>query len=243
MISALRKIRKKLLDQNRARRYFFYAIGEIVLVVIGILLALQINTWNKEKQNKAHEIATLKNLIEDLEIQRELIQEQIDFEHVVIKQVDSAKTFISDDANKSELQRLFSELAGRHTFKANRATFNNMIASGSINLITNEDLQSSIIRYFQRLDYVESVVNNNNLYMMDSNFGLFVANNGLGLEVDENLEIISNKIFSSLQKATILSQLDYRYSSSDSIKTLNETLLEITNKLIAEIESYLEQFY
>lgn len=243
MISALRKIRKKLLDQNRARRYFFYAIGEIVLVVIGILLALQINTWNKEKQNKAHEIATLKNLIEDLEIQRELIQEQIDFEHVIIKQVDSAKTFISDDANKSELQRLFSELAGRHTFKANRATFNNMIASGSINLITNEDLQSSIIRYFQRLDYVESVVNNNNLYMMDSNFGLFVANNGLGLEVDENLEIISNKIFSSLQKATILSQLDYRYSSSDSIKTLNETLLEITNKLIAEIESYLEQFY
>ena len=243
MISALRKIRKKLLDQNRARRYFFYAIGEIVLVVIGILLALQINTWNKEKQNKAHEIATLKNLIEDLEIQRELIQEQIDFEHVVIKQVDSAKTFISDDANKSELQRLFSELAGRHTFKANRATFNNMIAIGSINLITNEDLQSSIIRYFQRLDYVESVVNNNNLYMMDSNFGLFVANNGLGLEVDENLEIISNKIFSSLQKATILSQLDYRYSSSDSIKTLNETLLEITNKLIAEIESYLEQFY
>ena len=243
MISALRKIRKKLLDQNRARRYFFYAIGEIVLVVIGILLALQINTWNKEKQNKAHEIATLKNLIEDLEIQRELIQEQIDFEHVIIKQVDSAKTFISDDANKSELQRLFSELAGRHTFKANRATFNNMIASGSINLITNEDLQSSIIRYFQRLDYVESVVNNNNLYMMDSNFGLFVANNGLGLEVDENLEIISNKIFSSLQKATIISQLDYRYSSSDSIKTLNETLLEITNKLIAEIESYLEQFY
>lgn len=241
MISALRKIRKRLLAQNRAQRYILYAIGEIILVVIGILIALQINTWNKEKQNKAHEIVTLKNLKEDLEIQKELIQEQIDYELIVIAKVDSAKTFVSDHANKAVLDRLFRELAARHTFKANRATFNNMISGGSINLVRDEELQNDIIRYFQRLDYVESVVNNNNLYMMDSNFGLFVANNGLGLEVDDKNEIIPTKTFDSRQKATVFAQLNYRFASSNSVKDISKTLLVITNKLIKDIENYVNK--
>ncbi|WP_191858961.1 DUF6090 family protein [Hanstruepera ponticola] len=239
MVSALRKIRKKLLEQNRAQRYILYAIGEIVLVVIGILIALQINTWNKEKQNRVHEIVTLKNLKADLEIQKELIKEQIDYELAVIAQVDSAKHYVSDEANKAVLNRLFRELAARHTFKANRATFNNMISGGSINLVRNEELQNDVIRYFQRLDYVESVVNNNNLYMMDSNFGLFVANNGLGLEVDDNNEIISTKIFNRREKATVFAQLNYRLASSSSIKDINKILLEVTNKLIKDIDDYI----
>ncbi|PNQ72414.1 hypothetical protein C1T31_11505 [Hanstruepera neustonica] len=240
MVSALRKIRKKLLEEKRAQRYFFYAIGEIVLVVIGILIALQINTWNKEKQNRVLETTILENLKEDLEIQKELIQEQIDFETSILIQVDSAKTFVSDTADKTVLERLFRDLGARRTFKANRATFSNMISSGSINLIANADLQNKIVRYFQRLDYTESVVNNNNLYMVDSNFGAFVANNGLGLEVDENNNIVATTKFTNKDKATILSQLTYRSAGSDSVKNLSETLLQVTNDLIREIEHYLQ---
>lgn len=240
MVTALRKIRKKLMEQNRARRYFFYAIGEIVLVVIGILIALQINTWNKEKQNRVHERTILKNLVEDLEIQKELIQEQVDYESDVLQKIDSAKMYISDNFDKAILGILFNELAGRHTFKANRATFNNMISSGSINLVKEENLQNSIVRYFQRLDYVESVVNNNNLYMVDSNFGAFVANNGLGLEFDEHNNIVGSTNFNNKHKATLLSQLTYRGSGSDSAKSLNVELLGVTNDLIKKIERYLK---
>ena len=53
-------------------------------------------------------------------------------------------------------------------------------------------------------------------------------------------EIIKTAIFDSKQKATIFAQLDYRFSSANSIKSLSETILEITNNLINEIESYLE---
>lgn len=240
MVSALRKIRKKLMEQNRAQRYFFYAIGEIFLVVIGILIALQINTWNKEKQNRVHEKTILKNLKEDLEIQKELINEQIEFETVVLAQIDTAWQFVSDSADKAVLSRLFSDLQGRRTFKANRATFSNMISSGSINLVIKEDLQNNIIRYFQRLDYTESVVNNNNLFMTDVNFGAFVANNGLGLEVDEHNNIVSDTKFNSNLKATTFAQLNYRRGGSESIKNLSETLLELTKTLIQEIEQYLK---
>ena len=49
MIPFFRKIRKKLADDNKPIKYLRYAIGEIVLVVIGILIALQINNWNQNR--------------------------------------------------------------------------------------------------------------------------------------------------------------------------------------------------
>ena len=49
MIKFFRKIRQKLLTQNKFSKYLLYAVGEIVLVVIGILIALQINNWNQDR--------------------------------------------------------------------------------------------------------------------------------------------------------------------------------------------------
>ena len=53
MINFLRKTRQQLLAQNRVSKYLLYAIGEIVLVVIGILIALQINNWNEFKKDRS----------------------------------------------------------------------------------------------------------------------------------------------------------------------------------------------
>lgn len=66
MLKFFRKIRHRLLSENKYSKYFKYAIGEIILVVIGILIALQINNWNetKQKENKLQSIY--------LEVQREL---------------------------------------------------------------------------------------------------------------------------------------------------------------------------
>ena len=66
MISLFRKIRQKLLAKNRLTRYLAYAIGEIFLVVIGILIALQINNANEAYKAKQSERAVLKNLFQDL---------------------------------------------------------------------------------------------------------------------------------------------------------------------------------
>jgi len=240
MISLLRKIRKNLVTENRVSKYFLYAVGEIVLVVIGILLALQINTWNKEKQIKVLEHSTLVNLKEDLEIQKELLKEQIDYEVSIAVLIDSAQQYIGNDANKAILSRFLFELNGRHTFKANRVTFNNMISNGSINLISEAKLQNSIIRYFQRLDYVESVVNNNNLYMVDSNFGAFVSNNPLGLELNEDNTVNANIQFNVKQKYLVFSQLKYRGHASLSIKNICNNLFVLTEELINEIDAILK---
>ena len=65
MIKFFRKIRQKLLEQNKVSKYLIYALGEIILVVIGILIALQINNWNENRQNKKR----INSFIEKLKLQ------------------------------------------------------------------------------------------------------------------------------------------------------------------------------
>lgn len=62
MIKFFRNIRKSLLAEGKTSKYFKYAIGEIILVVIGILIALQINTWNNNRINEKRANAFIQNL-------------------------------------------------------------------------------------------------------------------------------------------------------------------------------------
>src|SRR5210317_2143230 len=64
MIKFFRHIRQNLIMENKTSRYFKYAIGEIVLVMIGILLALQINNWNENRKNKI-QLQSIFSAIED----------------------------------------------------------------------------------------------------------------------------------------------------------------------------------
>ena len=68
MIKFFRKIRYNLMSENKTGKYFKYAIGEILLVVIGILIALQINNWNENRKLNNNEKIILTDLVEDLEL-------------------------------------------------------------------------------------------------------------------------------------------------------------------------------
>jgi len=66
MINAFRKIRKKLADNNKPIKYFRYAIGEVILVVIGILIALSINNWNEERKTNYKSQVYINKIVNDL---------------------------------------------------------------------------------------------------------------------------------------------------------------------------------
>ncbi|MFT7158339.1 MAG: hypothetical protein ACI8Q1_003370 [Parvicella sp.] len=69
MITFFRKIRQRLLNKGKTAKYLTYALGEVALVMIGILLALQINNWNSDRIDSKKETRYLHSLIRDLESQ------------------------------------------------------------------------------------------------------------------------------------------------------------------------------
>jgi hypothetical protein len=88
MIKFFRNIRKKLLEQGKTTNYLKYAIGEIVLVVLGILIALQINNWNEGRKQlvKSHEI--LQEIRENIVYNNERFKQGIKEEKSVIYSID-----------------------------------------------------------------------------------------------------------------------------------------------------------
>ncbi len=78
MLKFFRRIRLKLLSEGHLKRYLVYAIGEILLVVIGILIALQINNWNEWRKDRMKEKIVLENLVENMELNIERIEKQLE---------------------------------------------------------------------------------------------------------------------------------------------------------------------
>lgn len=77
MIKLFRKIRQALLSDGKTGAYLTYAIGEIILVVFGILIALQVNNWNEKRQAKANEISLFENAVLDLKQENSATDTQI----------------------------------------------------------------------------------------------------------------------------------------------------------------------
>ena len=112
MINFFRKNRKQLADENKFFKYARYAIGEIILVVIGILIALQINTWDEERQTDKKIISLFK------EIQTDLLKDILNVEVLIAsyKTKDSLIYLVLNDKvsreeYKSEPENLFSLIA------------------------------------------------------------------------------------------------------------------------------------
>ena len=66
MVTLFKKVRQDLINSKKTGRYFKYAIGEIILVVIGILIALSINNWNENAKKEAKIVEALKEIHRDL---------------------------------------------------------------------------------------------------------------------------------------------------------------------------------
>jgi hypothetical protein len=84
MISFFRKIRQQLLSQNKVSKYLLYAIGEIVLVVIGILIALQINNWNELQKLQEKETILLASFQKELEENITFLQLKVNFNDTIM---------------------------------------------------------------------------------------------------------------------------------------------------------------
>ena len=159
MINFFRKIRKKLADDNKPLKYARYAIGEIVLVVVGILIALSINNWNQDQNNKLLQKNYLKNFLLDLKTDSLCIArnyETLDNEKkvglkLINKLLDSHPSCCQDSIKTSIANSSFLGWAINHV--RSKATFNEIVSSGNLRLISNSNLRVAIMEYYAYWDH------------------------------------------------------------------------------------------
>lgn len=160
MINLFRKIRKSLFAEKKFSEYFFYAIGEILLVVLGILIALQIDGWAENKRNQQKLYKSLIALHDDLVKDSLAINGEWEY---------SNKEFIHDSllwiklelptTNYDTLVNIFNnEFRPWYVARINysKSAYLSMISNGSIELL-EDSVRNSIRNYYTFLDYRENI--------------------------------------------------------------------------------------
>jgi len=176
MINIFRKIRQRLLKENRVPRYMLYAVGEIILVVIGILLAVKINDWNEEKKlinsNRIHLQKMILEMDENMERMNLLAFGLSGLNYgfpaldEAISNSDSLLNLSYKGLRPDHIQFIVEGrfFAGRSSLNLQQDVFEELKSIGRLNYIGSDSLVSSIKKYnkkYLREKYYNAMHNEN----------------------------------------------------------------------------------
>jgi len=181
MIKIFRNIRKQLLTEGRLRKYILYAIGEIFLVVVGILIALSINNWNNIKILRQTELKIYENLRNQIYEDRDILNGVIDYNKTYHEQYDFANQIIKKN-NRNKIDTLIQIAPNIYKYSDFNRTGNiyqNLVNSGDIKLLKN----SSIVKRIQGLEELYIYINR----LEDNHFKVILKYGGTGLIDNINL--------------------------------------------------------
>lgn len=157
MLRFFRRARQKFILKKEVKNYLLYALGEITLVVIGILIALQINNWNAAAKNQGYAESYLKGVKQDLIFDISELEKSILYNERRIKAIDSIGFLVAtrDALSKTELLDfvgLHVDLESESYFIPEKSTILQIQSSSQGNLISNEKLRKLIFRYYSICD-------------------------------------------------------------------------------------------
>ena len=185
MIKFFRKIRQKLLTENKFNKYLIYAIGEIVLVVIGILIALGINNWNNEQKDSQAEVKYLSQIKKSLKENDLILNERIKSDKRLLKLGGQLYNHLKAQKNLNDsIKQILVVLQYDQMVSFNMAAFENLKNDG-LSFISNDDLKFEIINIYDReLKYIQNIFANQFENYLSGVINPFFS---------ENFEFVSNK--------------------------------------------------
>jgi len=171
MIKLFRKIRQNQIMENKTGKYFKYAIGEVILVVIGILIALSINNWNNKRLESSKEQFFLKNLQSDFKANI------IEFNRVYKS---SAEAYVASNnlleiikandtiLNNAEIEALIDTIINDFvSLDLTDGSINEIINTGSLNIIKDQRLRSQLSNWSQTINDMNDDIKITNDYLFN----------------------------------------------------------------------------
>ena len=142
-----------MVEKGQFYKYLKYAIGEIILVVLGILIALQINTWREVRKSELSTIEIYENLLISLRQDSTDIEQIITYHNNCLGAQQKLLTTTSDEmktglTSESAFKLLRNIIRGSVSFFPNSGVYNSIISNDEIDLIQNNDLKISLIKLY-----------------------------------------------------------------------------------------------
>lgn len=246
MIKFFRRIRKSQIRENRMGKYFKYAIGEILLVVIGILIALQINNWNQKRIDNNKEEKFLLEIKENLNEDLQKIDATISANQSKLRIIDSAYYYLSlmnDNPNHGKrFSQFMPTVTNYSVFSPTRVAFDNIIATGKIGVLRSDDLRKIISRYYSDKSLNS---NQNQITTITQNFldnvGYNLINKTMMQDITKrDFDVISIEQIAIHKDPKVLSGLFVLLNKTKEQNYLLDKMKVSTSELITSINNYLD---
>ena len=172
MLKFFRRIRQKLLNEGSLRKYLVYAIGEIFLVMVGILLALQVNNWNEKRLEALQEKTTLSNLNTEF---KENLKNLDSINKYLLKTISATETIFSmfqeeSHLNISNIDSLLQKALDSPSWKPSEFVLNDLKNSGGLSKLKNIELKKLLFKwtcFFNELKESMDQIENTNLQLLE----------------------------------------------------------------------------
>ncbi len=236
MIKFFRKIRQKLLSENKFSKYLIYAIGEITLVVFGILIALQVNNWNEQRKSKSQEIKILTEVRNALKVDLKDIKFNIDWHGKAKKSCETIiNVFNLNTPYNDSLDVHFGQAYLHTNFLPNLGSYETIKSKG-IDLISNDSIRINLALYYEQDIKYALVFESTNESIFPQTYAMYLENfdNWVFLETAKlrnYMELRNNYEF--------ISYLQFTAGLREKEIRMFESLKQKCNELIGSIEAEL----
>ncbi|MBT8209783.1 MAG: hypothetical protein KJP14_04580 [Eudoraea sp.] len=233
MIRFFRKIRQKLLTENKFSKYLLYAIGEVILVIIGILIALALN-----KQSNIHDNNELRNLYiaqlnAEADRNMDALNRNINWTNKMLKEIDTLRNLVMNkDYDNSKLLSKSHALYTAYYFIPDMVTYENLKFSGDLKLFKDLNLRNSITNAYLSFNRIRGVEEIDHRAKTDIFAEYFMPFSKL-LDMSKSSKNFGKDVFfenAVIVRTTTLSQNKREYVNSiEAFKKLKITFAELQN--------------
>jgi hypothetical protein len=161
MIKFFRKIRQNLVTENKFSKYLLYAIGEIILVVIGILIAINLNNSNQQRTLKQNVDLQLNLLKQSVYQDSVSFRGLINYSEKQLRDSERLIQLMNEPMNETNCEEFIAKFANHAEVRTNvvdRAIYDEMVSSGAFSKIDQRPLKSQIAGYYQLSRHFEDVI-------------------------------------------------------------------------------------